>query len=201
MNEIDKCSVWCADALSQLINKYNLKEIVELGTYTGDCLISLLSAVNGIHITCVDAWDDTFKFPDKMQYPNCTFQNITARLQDNGYNRIGLFDWNNKRNTVTLQRTDTYNSHLLHNKVDLVYIDATHTYDGCKHDILSWIGKLNSPGFLCGHDYTHQFDGVKRAVNDVLGPITETPKETFIDEVDSYKLLLIHLYTMWIKKI
>lgn len=199
--DIDQCSLWCGNALAQLINKYNLKEIVELGTFKGQLLFNLSSLINGVHITCVDAWDETYTFADKMQYHTFTYKDFIEQLTINGYKRIGLFDWTNKKNTITLQRNDVRNAHKLHDKVDLVYIDATHTHKECKHDILSWIGKLNNPGFLCGHDHCTQFPGVKQAVDEVFGPITETTEQTLLTDIETNKLLLIHLYTMWIKKI
>lgn len=52
---------------------------------------------------------------------------------------------------------------------DFVFIDADHSYVGCKADIDAWAPKLKPGGLLSGHDYDHpdfpEF-GVKRAVDD-----------------------------------
>lgn len=50
---------------------------------------------------------------------------------------------------------------------DLVYIDADHTYEGCKRDIEDWYPKVKTGRFLMGDDYsnsTSQLTGVKFGV-------------------------------------
>ena len=39
---------------------------------------------------------------------------------------------------------------------DFIFIDADHTYEGCKGDILDWYPKVKKGGVLCGHDYVHR---------------------------------------------
>jgi hypothetical protein len=61
---------------------------------------------------------------------------------------------------------------------DLVYIDANHTYEGCKDDILTtlkWKGK--GLKFLGGHDYASWCPGVIQVVNEAFGK----PDWTFSD--------------------
>ena len=58
---------------------------------------------------------------------------------------------------------------------NLVYIDACHTYEGCKNDIINAL-KLN-PKIISGHDYAHWCPGVIQAVDEVLGK----PHKTFCD--------------------
>lgn len=54
---------------------------------------------------------------------------------------------------------------------DLIYIDAEHSYDSVKADILGWLPKVKKHGFIAGHDYSEQESngGVIKAVNEVLG--------------------------------
>jgi hypothetical protein len=56
---------------------------------------------------------------------------------------------------------------------DLIYIDADHTYEGCKQDIVDWYPKVKVGGFVTGDDYRTAFIkrsgvtfGVKQAVSD-----------------------------------
>lgn len=53
--------------------------------------------------------------------------------------------------------------------LDLIYIDALHTYEAVKNDIILWIPKLAPGGVIAGHDYRRRFKGVIRAVNEELG--------------------------------
>lgn len=53
--------------------------------------------------------------------------------------------------------------------IDFLFIDASHEYEQVKRDILNW-GKFVRPGgIICGHDYSHFYPGVKRAVHEVFG--------------------------------
>lgn len=59
--------------------------------------------------------------------------------------------------------------------LDLVFIDADHSYESVFADIVAWRPKVRVGGILCGHDYGGKFDGVKKAVdllcpNAVIGP-------------------------------
>lgn len=53
--------------------------------------------------------------------------------------------------------------------LDFVFIDADHSYSGCKADILSWVPKLKPCGLLSGHDYKnvdYPCFGVEKAVDE-----------------------------------
>lgn len=51
---------------------------------------------------------------------------------------------------------------------DIVFIDGNHSYDYVKRDILNYLPKLKGGGVFLGHDYNPRFDGVIKAVREVL---------------------------------
>jgi predicted O-methyltransferase YrrM len=53
--------------------------------------------------------------------------------------------------------------------VDIIFIDAIHTYKDCKDDINNWVKVVKPNGVLSGHDYSTRFFGVIMAVNELLG--------------------------------
>lgn len=58
--------------------------------------------------------------------------------------------------------------------LDLVYIDAEHTYEAVRDDISAWLPKVRPGGWIGGHDYMHPMDvrglwGVARAVDERFG--------------------------------
>jgi len=53
--------------------------------------------------------------------------------------------------------------------LDFVFIDADHSYEGCKADIEDWLPKMKRDGVICGHDYGEQFPGVVQAVDEIFG--------------------------------
>jgi hypothetical protein len=42
---------------------------------------------------------------------------------------------------------------------DFIYIDADHTYEGIKRDLIDWYPKVKVGGVFCGHDYTNKTHG------------------------------------------
>lgn len=59
--------------------------------------------------------------------------------------------------------------------VDFVFVDADHSYEGCKRDIEAWAPKVRDGGMVCGHDYSDLWPGVKRAVDETGEKITVLP--------------------------
>jgi hypothetical protein len=56
--------------------------------------------------------------------------------------------------------------------LDFVYLDADHSYESVKEDILTWLPKLKPGGVLAGDDYTESWAGVIQAVAETLGPVS-----------------------------
>ena len=52
--------------------------------------------------------------------------------------------------------------------LDLVFIDGDHTYEPVQRDLAAWWPKLKADqqSIFCGHDYSKQFPGVIRAVDE-----------------------------------
>lgn len=69
-------------------------------------------------------------------------------------------------------------------KVDFVYIDGLHTYEQVKKDIKNYVGLINNGGFIGGHDYHPNWQGVVNAINESLG----VPNKTFTDTSWIFKI-------------
>jgi predicted O-methyltransferase YrrM len=50
--------------------------------------------------------------------------------------------------------------------IDMVYIDADHSYASVKADILAWSDKVKVGGLIAGHDYG--MEDVSRAVDEIF---------------------------------
>jgi hypothetical protein len=55
------------------------------------------------------------------------------------------------------------------NSVDIVFIDACHSYECVKEDIEAWLPKIKKGGIMAGHDYYWGDNGVKKAVDERFG--------------------------------
>lgn len=52
---------------------------------------------------------------------------------------------------------------------DVVFIDMDHRYEAVKQDIQTWFPKVKSNGYIAGHDYTSDWQGVIDSVNEIFG--------------------------------
>lgn len=52
--------------------------------------------------------------------------------------------------------------------VDILFVDAGHSYEAVKKDIEAWLPKMKPNGIIAGHDY-HSWEGVKKAVDEKFG--------------------------------
>ena len=53
--------------------------------------------------------------------------------------------------------------------IDFCFIDASHEYEDVKADLLAWLPKVKDGGILAGHDYDVAWQGVIKAVDEVIG--------------------------------
>lgn len=57
------------------------------------------------------------------------------------------------------------------NSLDFIFVDADHSYEGCKADIIAWKDKVREGGIISGHDYKNtDFPcfGVEKAVDEFV---------------------------------
>ena len=76
------------------------------------------------------------------------------------------------------------NSHLVADKVpqvDLVFIDADHSYNGCRGDIIAYSPKVKSGGILSGHDI--DYPGVNSAVNQYVKSFDVGPNNVWFTKI------------------
>lgn len=67
------------------------------------------------------------------------------------------------------------------NELDFIFIDADHSYEAVKKDIIAWYPKVRKGGIISGHDIN--LEGVKMAVSELLNGW----KDTKIDHVWVYR--------------
>lgn len=146
------------DNVSSIYKELNIKNICEIGVRYGDNFFKMISdeVENAVG---VDIWKNT----------DITSQNDLLYSQselDKQYQRVTNYckQFGNKVNIVrkfsqdaALDFVDEY--------FDFIYIDADHTYEGLKGDIISWWPKLKKGGLIGLHDYeNYMCNGVKFGV-------------------------------------
>lgn len=125
--------------------------MVEIGSFSG--VSSELFAIHCKHITCVDKWSE--------------YHEIESSKLNEGEKRFDQLVSNYNNITKMKMSSEDAAKNFEDKSLDFVYIDAAHDYDNVKKDILCWLPKVKSGGYLAGHDIV--ISGVDAAVREIFG--------------------------------
>jgi len=137
------------DTLKELTEE--IDSIVEVGCWVGDTTKELLKTCKEVYVV------DTFKGSEGDR---------TAVLAENRdihkefTENVGNPDNLRVLKGDSIEVAKSFNG----NKVDMVFIDAGHEYEEVIADIDAWMPKCTK--VISGHDYSDDFPGVKKAVNE-----------------------------------
>ena len=141
--------------LAALIKERKYKNMVQVGTGKGPLSQYLLKHLPHLKLIEVAFYPGDYNLQDCMQKHKRKWE---KRIQPY-LNRV----------TVLEGPSAEMCNFVSDASVDLVFIDANHSYENCKEDILSWLPKVREGGILSGHDCQHpRFPGVQKAVGAVV---------------------------------
>jgi hypothetical protein len=127
-----------------------MQNIVEVGSWKGRSTHALLSACRG-QVTAVDTWQTVIQGHDP------------AEAWEDFLRHVREFS-----NLVVIKLPSLAAAEMfLDRTVDMVFIDADHSYEAIRADILAWRPKVRK--LICGHDYKKSWPGVQRAVQEIFG--------------------------------
>lgn len=101
---------------------------------------------------------------------------------DRWYRDLRAFSEQYLGGRLTLRRQDSVEAaKYVHDaSLDFVFIDAEHSYEGCTRDIAAWDPKVRKGGIVCGHDYSPNWPGVVRAVDETGKKIATYPDAVWV---------------------
>lgn len=155
--ENDGVQGWTTDGELHLLGELasRSKEIVEIGSWKGRSTKVLLEMCRG-KVYAVDHWKGS---PSDISSIMATQQDVYQQFLSN----VGHY-----QNLEILRGYSTEVAQKFQDaSVDTVFIDADHSYIGCKSDIAAWLPKCRK--YICGHDY--DCPEVKRAVDEAFGKV------------------------------
>lgn len=143
---------------------------VEVGVFTG-ALSSKLLCKPDLKLYMVDSWVEADKTSE--YYKSTDFHgNLSQSDQDRFYNHsVESTSFAGERRIVIRKDSVTASKDFEDGSLDFVFIDADHTYEGCKADILAWGPKVKEGGWICGHDFrnpNYPSWGVEKAVAELV---------------------------------
>lgn len=139
--------------LQHLINQYNFTTMIEVGIDTGKTTFFLLDNIPTLTIYAIDLNVKKFYNNEiKEKYGNrlIPIQGISYNVADQ----------------------------IPNNFADIIFIDADHSYESVKKDILKYTPKLKTTGLLTGHDI--DYPGVNQAVNELIKNFDVGPNYVWI---------------------
>jgi hypothetical protein len=157
------------EMLKHLKKKYfnsdNIK-IAEIGVLYGDYSLSIRDVFKNSELHLIDLWQTE---------GNDFFYSAIAGMTDQAYNTAKTRFENDKQCFLLKGKSEDMAKKFEDNSLDLVYIDADHSYEGVKNDINTWVKKVKKGGILAGHDWdpdpnmreASQF-GINRALTEHL---------------------------------
>ncbi|MDO1445420.1 class I SAM-dependent methyltransferase [Rhodocytophaga aerolata] len=146
--------------------------VLELGTYIGKTAIVMASAFpanSPRKVYTIDTF--TREIGDESSREKHLFKNISQ------YDLCNKLISENKvadKIEVLKGTTDQYAESLSKiPNIQLIFVDADHSYEAVKRDLVNYAFILEEGGYLAMHDYLYQQDGVKRAVDEFVTTHTE----------------------------
>ncbi len=153
-------------------------EIAEIGTHVGDGALALCnSGLPKSHIYCIDnhsgvisktaSGEHVIDDPSADPLQGCR----VSTLDGETLRKCWELNTHVVQDHLTLIEQDSAEAakDFADGSLDMVFIDADHSYEACKKDIAAWRSKVRPGGILSGHDYNRRFfPGVIRAVEEAL---------------------------------
>ena len=144
--------------IKQVITERNYKTIAEVGVYRG-WFSKHLYETNPEKLYLIDPWQKFSKevFSDYTDYDQKKWDDLHQMVSNK---------FKSKNVIIMRETSESASKKFTNASLDLVYIDANHTYDYVKMDLGFWMSKVKKGGMLCGHDY--QLKSVKKAVDEFV---------------------------------
>lgn len=147
------------------MEKYGCQKIAEIGVYKGENFRRMV-AHKPKYAVGVDIWKEE-------GIPGQNDADLSQEELDAMYRNL-CYKYREYPNITILRDYTTKAAEIFPDGFfDLIYIDADHTYEGCKKDLEMWYPKVRAGGFVTGDDYWDRYSpkrhvrfGVVRAVNE-----------------------------------
>lgn len=155
-----------------LNEKKLLGEGVELGVLRGDFSSHILKYWKGKRLYLVDAWTHIEGLQDVNNGDN--------NIQLDNLAKTFMKVYGQKERAIILRAFSEFACTMFKDEqLDFVFVDADHSYDKVKEDLINWYPKVKPGGLFCGHDY----DKTERAITtkiEVKSAVDDWAKENNI---------------------
>ena len=139
--------------------------IIEVGSWKGRSsvflAVEIINSNKQIKFDCIDTWLGTI---------NDAYHSVSIKRENNKLFELFLNNIEPVKHVITPIKSSSLKASSLYRdeSIDMIFLDADHSYEAATLDIEAWLPKVKKNGILAGHDYiNHLYPGVKRAVDDM----------------------------------
>lgn len=157
-----------------------VRSVVEIGVFRGMTSQLFRALFPETTLYLVDPWQLSDEYLTKEAGPI----SLSQATYEKAYQEV-LAHFANDPKTHVVRKTSIEAAKELPNGLDLVFIDANHSYPFVKEDIAAWLPKMQKRGIFSGHDYDLEgFPGVVQAVDECFpDQILVGPGRTWIKKI------------------
>jgi len=150
-------------------NAENNAHFVEVGSWKGRSsvfmAVEIINSKKNIKFDCVDIWESSDEY---LQYDSIVNNTLYEEFLENIKPVSNII---NPIKKTSIEASKLYKD----NSLDFVFIDACHSYECVKEDIINWYPKVKTGGIIAGHDL--HVDEIMKAVNEELTEVYCVPRE------------------------
>ncbi len=146
-----------------LCKLFDIKNYLEIGVHNGASMSYVVSNDKNIK-KCIgiDLFENTFGHYKKDKI---TQKNTLSNIEKNNKNNELFLIKGNSRDAITKNQLV---KKLNNQKIDLLFIDGDHTYEGVKNDFIIYEDIVNINGYIVLDDYCQKYPGIIQFVNEYI---------------------------------
>jgi hypothetical protein len=159
---------------------------VELGAYKGKStsfiVTEIINSGKKIKFYTVDTFQGVQKSSDFKEinaYKSLKISKMKEEFLENTKHINKYFE-------TIVELSDKAAERFEDNSVDVIFIDAGHSYESVKSDLTSWFPKMKKKSIMSGHDY-QTWGGVKKAVDEYFGKVKKVENNCWFVDIDKCK--------------
>lgn len=166
------------DKVLELVQTYNCRDIAEIGVWRGE--LSRMLARVASTLTLVDPMRVEYNhFDYNGQLYECCMDEPLKTQEELDEIFLDVVRAIPQARYIRMPSVEAAKL-VLDRSLDLVYIDAIHTYEACFSDIQAWIKKIRPGGILAGDDYYPEHRAVSRAVDETFGSLRKGGRTWYV---------------------